>query len=599
MSPRVISEYIVFLLVAFYWPTPVAGQKRGDVSPAWSPDGTRVVFSSVQQGKPQVYVINNDGSNLQRITQPSMVEAAETPAWSPDGKRIAFSQKVRAQGRRKESWEIAVLDADGSNLVQLTHEGASSGCPTWSPDGRKIAFVSDRYGSKEGPHEIYVMDVDGIHVRQITLDARDAGQLAWSQDGTKIAFVSNQHSHGDDYQIYVMDADGSGLRQLTHAKYGAYNPAWLPGGRKIAYHSSVVAHHPQIWVMDDDGSNPQQVTHDNDAGMPAWSPDGKKIAFVSARDGQFHIYMMNADGSGVRRLTGEIKDVPSAPITTIAAVTPGPATPVHNGIKLGFVGEATGGLEYLLGNDLRLYVRTAKGFRIPRAVLRVVDLHRVNDSAYRVFECDGVFSMLLTADASELVVQACYQLFVLDPVTLQTKLELKQPVPENTKPGNQRLAVAPDRKRMALLTFFAGKNTTQEAITVFTTADWKVEPTAAAMNEPWTTNAWSGIQGRFVGEDRSSDGVWSCSPPFESSNEVALAESTPSFTVQREGQVVANGEPWPISEEEKRNANRKSGPLGYRMYAQCQMSRDGKHVMVAFEFGGKSSRARVYEIRPD
>ena len=146
------------------------------------------------------------------------------PAWSPDGRQIVFASD------RDGDWEIYVMNADRSDVTQITHNPSYDGHPAWSPDGRRIAFASNRHGRRE----IYVMNADGSDVTQITHNFSDAGSPAWSLDGRRIAFAS--YWDGDS-EIYVMNTDGSDVTQITHNSGGDYRPAWSPDGRWIAFNS--------------------------------------------------------------------------------------------------------------------------------------------------------------------------------------------------------------------------------------------------------------------------------------------------------------------------------------------------------------------------
>jgi hypothetical protein len=160
----------------------------------------------------------------------------------------------------------------------------------------KIAFASNR----DGNTEIYVMNADGSNQVNLTNNAGNDFNPAFSPDGSKIAFASDRDGN---QEIYVMNADGSNQVNLTNAAGDDFNPAFSPDGSKIAF-TSTRDGNAEIYVMNADGSN--QVNLTNTAGddfNPAFSPDGSKIAFASFRDGNTEIYVMNADGSNPTRRT--------------------------------------------------------------------------------------------------------------------------------------------------------------------------------------------------------------------------------------------------------------------------------------------------------
>jgi Tol biopolymer transport system component len=119
--------------------------------------------------------------------------------------------KIAFESDRSGNNDIWVMNADGTNPVQLTTDPAGDHTPAWSPDGTKIAFVSDRDG---GNFEIYVMNADGSGQTRLTDDPAQDFDPTWSPDGSRIAFVSDR----DDgfFDIFVMNADGSGPTNLTN-----------------------------------------------------------------------------------------------------------------------------------------------------------------------------------------------------------------------------------------------------------------------------------------------------------------------------------------------------------------------------------------------
>ena len=208
--------------------------------------------------------------------------------------------------------DIYSVDADGSRLKALTHDGHSHN-PGWSPDGRYILYVHDNFVpgrprslgtyASHYPVELYEMDSDGAHVH---LFRRFTGALfssAWSPDGKTLAVAYN-------FDTYLIPANGHGKPLLLFPN--ALTPAWSPDGRKLAFSRRVAGNR---WVLDvgnSDGTHPVQLTSPSlDAGTPAWSPDGKQIAFAGYKvvhsggrtSKEDQIFLVRPDGTQLRQLT--------------------------------------------------------------------------------------------------------------------------------------------------------------------------------------------------------------------------------------------------------------------------------------------------------
>lgn len=235
-----------------------------DICPAYSADGKEIAFCSDRTGAFEIWKMKQNGNQQVQVTH--LGTRSLFPDFSPDGSKIAFM----SPSPPPFSFEIFTIDSEGTGSpVQLTNSPGNNALPVYSPDGSKIAFLSNRTGL----NQVWVMDADGSNPVQLTFDAVLKGQVPdWSPDGSKIAYQSAT-GNGD---IYVMNADGSGQTQLTNTPQQEFGTAWSPDGSQIAF-VRVLGAAPSdraIYLMNADGSNQHMLTQGS--AVPAWQPRGRR-----------------------------------------------------------------------------------------------------------------------------------------------------------------------------------------------------------------------------------------------------------------------------------------------------------------------------------
>ncbi len=171
-----------------------------------SPDGKRIVFTSLKDGDLEIYTMNVDGSNVRRLTHTPGYDGGAW--WSPDGKEIVYRsnhpkagaelQQYRdylAQGLvRPSRVELFIMNADGSNQRQITNLGGANFGPSWTPDGKRIIFSSNYKNPRSGNFDLFMINKDGSGLEQITFDDTFDGFPMFSADGKKLIWASNRHA---------------------------------------------------------------------------------------------------------------------------------------------------------------------------------------------------------------------------------------------------------------------------------------------------------------------------------------------------------------------------------------------------------------------
>lgn len=265
--------------------------------PQWSSDGSKLAFMRTEAGSRDIYTLNASGANLVRRTNMGNM-SIENFGWSPDETKFAI-------GAWMGIYYINALD--GSNPVLITPSQNYNSLPKFSPDGSKIIFLCSRPYDGEPPtlnDDVCIVNADGTNEINLTHHPASDYLAVFSPDGTKVAFVSNRSFNGPG-DIYVMNSDGSNLVNLTNSPdVGDLSPAWSPDGTKIAFSTNRDGN-SEIYVMNSDGSNPMRLTTDPAADIsPSWqrvasnaTVGGRVITIGGRALGNVQIVMIDTNGN--------------------------------------------------------------------------------------------------------------------------------------------------------------------------------------------------------------------------------------------------------------------------------------------------------------
>jgi Tol biopolymer transport system component len=249
-----------------YYPIPYSYLDR---DPTWSPDGARIAFArDDNRDGLGVYVMNSDGSDKRLVTEKSLCEHVKHTKWSPVGSSVLF-ECSRGEG----VWKILLVDVDTGELTDVSPDGAHSRDPQWSPDGLQVVFRSD----VSGEDEWYMVGSDGTGMRHIFQDGDVAisGEVKWSPDGSKLLFT-RRFLEGDDRdkELWTMNVDGSNQTRLTFNDYTDWQAEWSPDGKQIAFYSNRGDKGEwRIVVINANGTGERVVSSGyHDEILPQWSP---------------------------------------------------------------------------------------------------------------------------------------------------------------------------------------------------------------------------------------------------------------------------------------------------------------------------------------
>ena len=276
---------------------PLVTGGSGASSPRWSPDGSRMVFATQTDGKPEIRVLYMDSGRSFPLAQ--FLEGPSEAAWSPDGKNVAFSMFVKGE-------------APSFAKAPTPPEGAE-----WNEGVKVIDTLTFRFDGEgyleDGATQVFVLPVDGGTPRQVTFGDADMQGPEWLDNDTLL--VSGNAAEDRDMdpiesEIYAVELADLSIKPLTTRDGPDTSPVVSPDGKTIAYRGfddkTLSYQQAGLYLMNADGTNVRALAADfpGDIGQTHWAPDGKSLLVLSEDHGVLSLFRIDLNGKVTQVMTG-------------------------------------------------------------------------------------------------------------------------------------------------------------------------------------------------------------------------------------------------------------------------------------------------------
>ncbi len=252
------------------------------VPTSWSDNG--ILYLDGSNGSLDIYLINESGGSPTRLTYENGTDS--DARFSPDGSRIVFTSL------RNGTHDLYLMDIDGGGLTRLTNDSFINIAPCWAPEGEKITFVSDRNGN----YDIFILNLADNSIEPIIVSPYNDGAPSYSPDGSKLAFCSNRSGN---FSIYIMNLETDEITRLTNEEANEIFPSWSPDGKTISFLS--YSEDGGLVIFDIESGKQSVVAVGNYwnsplTASPVWSPNGEKMCFavrewINLTDSETNLYI--------------------------------------------------------------------------------------------------------------------------------------------------------------------------------------------------------------------------------------------------------------------------------------------------------------------